>query len=475
MSLTLSQRLAHYVLDLSCKDLPDRVAERVKGRLLHGFVTGLAGFRGPTVQGALRVVRNLEKPSGQATVIGSSDRLNPLTAAFLNSLMLGGRNQSDSYRILTHPGAVVLPSALAAGEIANASGQDFLTAVAAGLEVETRMASGEQTIKTVQLRGFRASCTFGVFGSAVAAGKVLGLSEAQFVHCLGLAATFASGTAEGQRWGTDETSIQDAQASRNGLWAALLAREGLRSTETALDGEVGFFQAFTGGGAGDLSCITDELGHRFELMKIASKTFPAVGFNQLPTILMGSMARRHRIQPEAVGAIVVDISHEEVFYPNAQFAKHWPLVGLTEYYVAMGCVHHEFPQVISDSHIRASAVPGEAAPPSADPVTSARVFEVAKKVFVHFSKERPIYNPRITVRMKDGRTFTEEITEEALHLDVDDEVKALKPLLPLTGLSPARWKDLVATIRRVEELPNLAPLVALVRRGEEGAKARRSR
>ncbi len=473
MSLTLSQRLARYICGASYRDLPGPVVDRVKGRLLHGFATALAGFQGPSVQKALKLARAVETAQGGATVLRSGDRVTPLGAAFVNSLSFGARNQSDSYRILTHPSAVVVPAALAAAETAACSGRDFLMAVAAGLEVETRMASSEQSIKAVQHRGFRASCTYGVFGSAAAAGKLLGLSEEQMVHCLGLAATFAGGTAEGQRWGTDETSIQDAQASRNGLWAAFLAREGLLATETALDGEVGFLHAFTGGAVSDTSHVTQDIGQRFELMRITSKSFPAVGFNQLPAMLMTSLARRHNIRPEAVGSITVEMSHDEVFYPSAEFAKHCPVTGLTEYYVATACVLGEFPQVLPDSQIRASAVPGEGDDELADAATQARILEISKKVFVRFSREREIYHPRMTVRLKDGLVVSDEMTPEALYKGLDAEVELLRPLVPLTGLSPTGWRRLVTAVGRTEALSDVSPLVAACVPAKSGEKAKR--
>ena len=55
-----------------------------------------------------------------------------MAAAFANSEMIYTGGKWDTFRMLTHPGTVIIPAALVAAEDGNATGREFVTAVAAG-------------------------------------------------------------------------------------------------------------------------------------------------------------------------------------------------------------------------------------------------------------------------------------------------------------------------------------------------------
>ncbi|MEK7872727.1 MAG: MmgE/PrpD family protein, partial [Chloroflexota bacterium] len=197
---SVSRQLARFVDKLSYKDLSVGVMDRVKGRILHGVCTAFAGYEHPMVQAGKRLILNEEKGTpGNTTILGANAKASKLGAAFVNSMMFSCRNQHDSYRMLIHPSAQVLPSTLAVAENDGVAGKDMLVALAAGYEVLTRLASNEEYVLDAHAHGFRASPLFGVFGAAAATGKLMGLSEDQLRDALGFAATFAAGTAEGPR------------------------------------------------------------------------------------------------------------------------------------------------------------------------------------------------------------------------------------------------------------------------------------
>ena len=78
-------------------------------------------------------------------------------------------NQTDSYRMLIHPGPCVIPAALATAELIGANGPQLLTALAAGYEVQARIAG--DFIPATQARGFRCSPIYGTLGAAIATAK----------------------------------------------------------------------------------------------------------------------------------------------------------------------------------------------------------------------------------------------------------------------------------------------------------------
>src|SRR2546422_11518457 len=72
-------------------------------------------------------------------------------------------------------------------------------------------------------------------------------------NAIALAASFAGSLIEGQRTGTRDADFAEAQATRNAMWAASLAAQGFAGAPTALEGEGGFYYAFTGSHTGERS------------------------------------------------------------------------------------------------------------------------------------------------------------------------------------------------------------------------------
>jgi flagellar capping protein FliD len=99
--------------------------------------------------------------------------------------------------------------------------------------------------------------TAGVFGSAAAAGRLLGLDASTMAVTFGLAGTQAGGLRE--TFGTMTKAFHPARAAQSGLLAALMAQRGFSSTARILEGPHGFAQAFAAG-AFDPGAIVDGLG-----------------------------------------------------------------------------------------------------------------------------------------------------------------------------------------------------------------------
>ena len=165
-------------------------------------------------------------------------------AAFANGVAVAVNNQCDSYHMLTHPGVLIVPAGLATAEGEGRAGTELLTALAAGYEVQCRCA--RDFIPSTPAHGFRASPVYGILGCAATTAKLLGLDAARTTNAIALAASFAGSLIEGQRTGARDADFAEAQAARSGMWAATLAAQGFQGAATALEGEGGFYNAFTG-------------------------------------------------------------------------------------------------------------------------------------------------------------------------------------------------------------------------------------
>jgi 2-methylcitrate dehydratase PrpD len=157
------------------------------------------------------------------------------------------------------------------------SGRDLILALVLGNEIECRI--GLAMSPSHYRRGWHITATCGVFGAAAAAGKILALTPEQLVSAFGLAATQAAGLCE--CLGTPAKSVHVGNAARNGLWAALLASQGLTGPAEPLTGSQGYFHALNE--TPQLSFLTDGLGENWEIAKTAYKPYPC-GFVVHPVL-----------------------------------------------------------------------------------------------------------------------------------------------------------------------------------------------
>src|SRR5437868_10067641 len=235
-----TEMLARFVVDTTWEDIPAEARHEAKRALLNFFAVALAGCRTEPVEIALR---SLSEFSGgrQATVIGRSERLDALSAAFLNAAGANVHDFCDTHvRTVIHPTAPVAPALLALAELRQVSGPELLLAFVLGNEVQARI--GLAISPSHYNRGWHITSTCGVFGAAAGSGKLLGLDERQMVWALGAAATQSSGLCEAL--GTPAKSPSVGNAARNGLWSALLASKGFDRPPEPLTGVQGLHHAF---------------------------------------------------------------------------------------------------------------------------------------------------------------------------------------------------------------------------------------
>jgi 2-methylcitrate dehydratase PrpD len=140
---------------------------------------------------------------------------------------------------ITHPGCVVVSTALLLGRRLGVRGHAVLHAVLAGYEVMTRVG---ESLGPAHYRIFHNTSTAGVFGSAAAAATLLGLDEDQWVWAFGNAGTQAAGLWQFNDEGAMTKPLHAGHAAAAGLRAALLAREGFTGAEAILEGEKGLYR-----------------------------------------------------------------------------------------------------------------------------------------------------------------------------------------------------------------------------------------
>jgi 2-methylcitrate dehydratase PrpD len=264
-----TQTLARFVVDTRWEDIPAEARHEAKRALLNFFAVALAGCRAEPVAMALK---SLAEFSGgrQATVIGRRERIDALSAAFLNAAGANVFDYCDTHLpTVVHPTAPLAPAALAIAELTPVSGPAFLTAFVLGFEMECRI--GAAISPGHYPKGWHITSTCGVFGAAAAAGKLLGLGVQPMVWALGTAATQSSGLCECLGWPAKSVSV--GNAARNGLWAALLAEKGFAGPPEPLAGSQGFLAVMDE--PVDWPGLLDGLGGSWQVANNSIKPYPA--------------------------------------------------------------------------------------------------------------------------------------------------------------------------------------------------------
>jgi 2-methylcitrate dehydratase PrpD len=188
----------------------------------------------------------------------------PEEHALIDAAAATAHDYDDTHlRTVIHATPPVAGALFALAKKRSTSGAEFLHAWILGMETTCRL--GNAVTPGHYERGWHITSTCGVFGAAAAAGKILGLSEKQFTHALGIAATQAAGLVE--VLGSMARVLNAGFAARNGLHAAMLAAGGFEGPARPLEGLRGFFNVF--GGAKN-----DRLGEHWEITEVAYKPYP---------------------------------------------------------------------------------------------------------------------------------------------------------------------------------------------------------
>jgi hypothetical protein len=454
--MSLSREFGRFVAGLKYEDLPAEVVDRAKGVTLQALSSALVAHDMPASRQALALMQEEEAGGGGvATVLCNGARLTKAGAAFVNTETIFAGGKWDTFRMLTHPGTTILPAALAAAENSGASGREFLVAVAAGYEVMERMAA--EFIPTVMSRGFHAGPVFGIFGAAVAAAKLGGLDAEQIHGVTAQCVNLASGNLEGARSGG--RSLREGGAVRNALLAVALARHGTPGGETTLEGEAGFYHSYAGNNRGelrysftglnrtDLAKITEGLGRDWIFLETLYRIYSTAGYNIAHVDVTARLCEERGIRAADIDRIEALVNWFETEYPSPAFPSRGiadpPDVGSTQYFTAWGAVEHRYPLLRGDR-----PGPGESDPPA--------VLDLMRRVTLIPTVRRTLFGPRITVFLKDGRSFTKDGTGREFIWDFEEEARRIRPIAPGLAIPEAQFAELIETCRHLDTLDDAA-------------------
>jgi 2-methylcitrate dehydratase PrpD len=456
-SVPLSRQFAQWVANLRYDDLPPEVVDRAKGVTLQALTSALLASQSPRIQQGVKLI--IEEESAMrngATLLVNGTKVTKSGAAFANSDMIEAGGKWDTFRMLAHPGTSIIPAALVAAETAGVSGRDFITGLAAGYEVMERMAA--DWIPTMMARGFHPSIVFGTFGAAVAAAKIMRLTENQVNSTIGLCVALA-GSGRG---------LRESGAARNAMLAVLLARQSNGGGGgTVLEGDGGFYHAYAGNNKGELlysfvgdthtslDKLTVNLGKEWLFLETLYRVYSTAGYNLAHVDVTAKLCEEHNIKYEDVDRVEAVVNWLETQYPTPAFPnqredKGEPRPGSTRYFTAYGVVKRGFPLLAGNQGPNAAAI--------LDPP---EVLELMKRVTIIPSHEMTLFGPRITIFTRDGKSYTKQSTGREFMWDFNEEVRRIRGVTPGLPIPAAQFEEIVGACRGLEQQARADRLIQL--------------
>jgi 2-methylcitrate dehydratase PrpD len=274
---TYAERLAEYVIGVRFEDLPAAVVRQAKWCLLDSIGVAMAGAGKKWAQAVLHEVRR-QGARGHATVWLYGDRVPDASAALVNGMFAHSMDFNDDIAGI-QAGGLIPPTAFAAGEEEKADGRSVIAAMVTGYDVSVRMADAINS-QQLYIRGFQPTAVCGGFGATAVAGKLMGLDPGQLADAFGIAGSYAGGTIEFLKDGTDTKRYHVAKACHGGVLGARLAKAGMNGPRTIFEGDYGLFKVLSAESRPER--LLAELGTRYDILDTSFKSYPFCDGNAAP-------------------------------------------------------------------------------------------------------------------------------------------------------------------------------------------------
>lgn len=299
--------LARFAATTTFSDLPDAVVERQRWHVLDTIGCILYGSTTPWVR---KVVDSLDDlgETGAASVLGSNVPVAPARAALVNGTASHSMDYDDYCQDAgVHAGSATVPVALAYAETSDepVSGEEFLTAVAIG--VETSIRSGYGIGRDSLLRGWHIAGWTGAFGGAATAVSLFGLDEDRAAHALAVAATQGCGLM-GAAYGSEVKRFHMGKAAEAGYLGASLARNDFTG-DTRIFAERWGSIGTTMSEDYDVAAVTEGIGETYEILeKLSFKPYPSTGQVHPPTDAVADVLEDEGLSGSDVKSVTIRVT-----------------------------------------------------------------------------------------------------------------------------------------------------------------------
>jgi 2-methylcitrate dehydratase len=453
LSISLAERLGEYAASLSYDDLGETVVLEAKKRLLDSIGCAMGAYGEGPVKAARRLAER-GYPGTAATILGTKKKTTPDMATFVNGLMVRYFDFNDTY-LSKEPGhpSDNIPACLATAEMEGRSGKELLLAIVLAYEVQCRLCDAAN----LRHRGWDHVC-YGLVSGALASGRLMGLSKEQLAEAVNIALNshLAMRQVRAGRismW----KGFSFANASRNAVFSALLAREGITGPSPVFEGEMGFFNQVSGRFQLDVKSFGGK-GGRFKLEETFVKFYPAEYHSQ--TAIWAALELRKKVEGDPLKRIAyVGIeTHEAGYTILGKDPEKWaPETRET--------ADHSLPYIVAMALLEGKIGNDTYSPKKlADPETR----EFMKRVIVKEDKALTGAYPgsipnRVTVKLDDGKVLVQQVDDPRGHPKnpmTEEEVEQKFRLLTKGLLKERQVGKVLEVVRTIEKQGNVSKLFA---------------
>ena len=453
MSDTITATMSRWAAELRYEDIGETAIHEARRYLLDSIGCALGGFQQEDVEIALDVLAEVAGP-GPATVIGSGARVDGVSAALANALMVRVMDYNDIYwqQDPSHPSDII-PAALACAERQGKGGRDLILGIVLGHEFEMRLC--EAAFPGIRERGWHHG-TLTAFVSPIVAGRMLDLPWEKIQHAIGISASH-SGTLGAVTAGklTMMKNTVDPMATEAGVMAALMAEKGYTGPEHVIDGKEGLVQCM--GPEWKLEILTDGLGDTWRIERCGMKYFPTEALTHAPISAVLQLVEENDLVPEDVAKIRIR-SLARAADILADPTKYDPRSKET--------ADHSLPYVIAAALVDRKVTPAQFEP---ERIMDPRIREQLHKVEVIADPEIEKVFPAlqrvgVTIETTDGRQVGMELDYpkgDPRNPLTEDEIEGKFDALAEGVLSKDKARRLKDAVWRVDELESVSDLLEL--------------
>lgn len=455
MDSTIEQ-LARYSAGLRYRELPPEAVHECKRRLIDTLGCLAGGFSaGPSV--IARDVARRVRGNPPARILGTQENSSPELAAFANGVMLRYLDYNDAYFMKTsgHP-SDIFAAVLAAADAARASGRDVVSATVAGYEAYCGMSDA-----VGREQGWDHSVQ-AVIGSAVAAGRLFGLGREAMGNAISLAvvpnmALEQTRTGELSMW----KGCAGANAARNGVFAAQLAREGLTGPEQAIEGKWGLWRAL---GRFEWQPFGGR-GGPFRVTQTHIKCYPAVVHAQTAITIAAEL--HAAVDPTDIEGVAIETYWVAQRYTDRNNPIWHPATRET--------ADHSIPYCVAAALLDGAVTEKSfAAKRIHDPRIAALIERTTIREDPAFSRRHPHEWPcRIGLTLRGGKTQDAEAAFFKGHAKrplTDEEIDYKFRALAEEALGQRRADAILAKAWQLEKLADVRDLLKLIRIAKRGRR-----
>ena len=445
-----TEQIGAYSSSLAFDDLPDITIHQTKRRIIDALGCAIGGYSSKPATIARKVASATSSTQG-ARLLGSSHSTSTEMAAFANTVALRYLDCNDTFvtRGGGHP-SDMLGGVLAVGEQCHATGKQMIAAVALAYEVCGRFSDQVPLAE----RGWDQGA-FIVLGTVCAACNVMGLDAQSAGHGVSLAVVpnqplVQTRIGELSMW----KGCATAASVRAGVFAALLAKEGMEGPQDPIEGQHGLWEQVTGRmeldpfGDGDVPFMIDNTSLKY---------FPSQIHTQAPISI--ALELRKQTKVEDIVAVNIDAYKAACRSAGSEPEKWDPKTRET--------ADHSIPYLVAVALQDGAVTPASYTPSRiADPTVRPLMQKIRIVENPEFSQRYPASQEcKIEVVTTDGRHLVESASFPKGHPQnpiSDEELEAKFRSLVGSQLTEGQVQQALAALWRLEDMKDAGEIIDLL-------------